>query len=181
MFGDRRRIRRTVKSRTHRLPDSPSLPSAYFFICISLCHLCSSIFSFRSYVLSFTSSAFAIVNSALARTLSHIAIASSMMGNRYFLVRLCSLSTMLYLRLFVALLCPVYAQTVLSTSVSASAIPASASTMASSSQAAWWEKKWDVIVVGSGPGGIIGKYPAIPPMFLYISFLSYYLASRVCE
>lgn len=35
----------------------------------------------------------------------------------------------------------------------------SASESSSSIQMAWWNKTWDVVVVGSGPAGIIGKIP----------------------
>lgn len=35
----------------------------------------------------------------------------------------------------------------------------SAYVSSSSSQMAWWNKTWDVVVVGSGPAGIIGKIP----------------------
>jgi hypothetical protein len=69
------------------------------------------------------------------------------------------LSAFLYFHLLLALSRPVHAQNVISTSVSFSAATASGFAVAMSSQAAWWEKKWDVVVVGSGPGGIIGKFP----------------------
>jgi cellobiose dehydrogenase (acceptor) len=80
-----------------------------------------------------------------------------------------SLSTTFHLVLLLACSLLIDAQNVASTSVfpnpsppSTSSPPLSTASFAASSESEWWEKEWDVIVIGSGPAGIIGTPPFLP-------------------
>jgi hypothetical protein len=65
--------------------------------------------------------------------------------------------------LSIALALSVHAQTAPPPTISSATSITSESAYASSSssQMAWWNKTWDVVVVGSGPAGIIGKFPSV--------------------
>jgi len=84
-------------------------------------------------------------------------------------------SISMHLFLYFALILSVNGQSILPSTVSISAATLSESASASSSsQMAWWEKSWDIVVVGSGPAGIIGNvpsivYPVLPSAFLFSS------------
>src|SRR5271154_4577568 len=71
----------------------------------------------------------------------------------------------IFIKLFlsIALALSVHAQTAPPPTISSATSITSESAYASSSssQMAWWNKTWDVVVVGSGPAGIIGKFPSV--------------------
>jgi hypothetical protein len=79
-----------------------------------------------------------------------------------------SSSIFMHLFFFIAFILSVRAQSILPSTIATSSTTASESASASSSsQMIWWEKSWDVVVVGSGPAGIIGNIPS----FISSSFL----------
>jgi len=88
------------------------------------------------------------------------------MGAISFTMRFSLFVFMLHLNLFMSFICSVRGQDIQSATVSSSASTTSGST-AASSQGAWWEKKWDVVVVGSGPAGIIGNFYNYPFLLRY--------------
>jgi hypothetical protein len=72
-------------------------------------------------------------------------------------------SIFINLFLSIALALSAHAQTAPPPTISSATSITSESAYASSSssQMAWWNKTWDVVVVGSGPAGIIGKFPSV--------------------
>jgi hypothetical protein len=74
-------------------------------------------------------------------------------------------SQIIYTHLWFILIISTFSQarSTLSTSVSlvTSTTTPSGPLSSSASSLRWWERQWDVVVVGSGPGGIIGNVPML--------------------